>query len=213
VSLGRFLEVALPCADIRASWDYFQSLAFGAAVTGDVWSHPYGVVTCEGLSLGLHGAHCNGLTLCFVRQDVAALHRELIKGSIDVESAQLSNDVFNQLQLRDPDGNALRILEARTFSPPLEVPQVTAMGRFLCVSLPSTDLTSTAHFWAGLGIATTVGEDPWSGLSLLGTAPVTYHLRSHHADPILLFRAGSAETQHPPGPYASPDGQAIVVLA
>ena len=120
--LGRFLEFALTSADTGGAWQQYQKWGFAPAETGDIWPHAYGVVACDGLAIGLHAAGEEPLSLVFVRADVAALHRELGARGVEVEAARLGPDVFNELTLREPGGIAIRVLEARTFSPPLELP-------------------------------------------------------------------------------------------
>jgi hypothetical protein len=186
--LERFLEVGIHTADSRDAWERFRALGFEAAMTGDVWSHPYGVVCCEGLSLGLHGGTGVGLDLCFVRPNVGALHRELTARGIRVESAQLGADVFNQLMIREPSGQALRVLEARTFSPPADTPARTLLGQFLCLSLPVREMERAAEFWRRLGVAPTARETPWPGLTVSRDMPLAYHLRRDCAEPLLCFR-------------------------
>src|SRR5678815_2828838 len=120
--LGRFLELSLVTPDTGGTWQHYQRLGFEPAPTGDIWPHAYGVVACEGLAIGLHAAGDEALSISFVRPEVAALHRELTARHLDVERARLGSDVFNELTLREPGGVALRVLEARTFSPPLQTP-------------------------------------------------------------------------------------------
>src|SRR6187551_2634558 len=144
--LGRFLELALVSADTGETWQQYQKLGFEPAETGDIWSHAYGVVACRGLAIGLHAAGEEPMCLVFVRPDVAALHRELVARGVEVEQARLGSDVFNELTLREPGGMAIRVLEARSFSPPLELPEQTLLGGFSSLSLPSTDMEEAAAF-------------------------------------------------------------------
>ncbi len=53
---GRFHELSIATADIRASLDFYESLGFWQAPTGDAWHHPYAVVTDGRVVLGLHAA-------------------------------------------------------------------------------------------------------------------------------------------------------------
>ena len=52
--LGRFHEISIATADIRASVEFYESLGFTQAPTTDAWSHPYGVLTDGRLFIGLH---------------------------------------------------------------------------------------------------------------------------------------------------------------
>jgi hypothetical protein len=185
--LGRFLEVALVTADTGPAWQQLQKLGFEPAATGDIWPHAYGVVACEGLAIGLHAKGDEPFSVVFVRPEVAALHRELAARGIEVERAQLGSDVFNELWLRDPDGTALRVLEARTFSPPAQLPPRTALGSFASLSLPCRHLDAARDFWQSLGRECIPVEDPWQGLSIAGT-PLSCHPHGAFPKPVLIFR-------------------------
>jgi hypothetical protein len=189
--LGRFLEVALVTADPGAGWSHLQRLGFAGATSGDIWGHAYGVVACEGLAIGLHAAGDEPFCLVFVRPDVAALDRELTTRLIDVESTRLGSDVFNELCLREPGGVRLRVIAARTFSPPLEMPERTAFGRFRGISLPCADLGEAQGFWERLDMDVGGGSDPWESVSIAGL-PLAYHHNGDFREPALLFDGGQA---------------------
>ena len=53
--LGRFLEISLHTPDIQESLEFYESLGFAQASVGEIWPHPYAVVTDGRLFLGLHG--------------------------------------------------------------------------------------------------------------------------------------------------------------
>jgi hypothetical protein len=194
--LGRFLEIGLASPDPQESWQHFQHLGFAQAVAGDVWPHAYGVVSCENLALGLHAGGAEPLTLYFVRENVRALHRELSVFGFDIEQANLAADAFNELQLRDPTGVALRVLEARSFSPAAETPRLTALGHFRALSLPCHDLEEVAEFWSRLGASLSECHSPWPGVQLDHDAPLAYHARSDFAEAALLFDGAGAVDVH-----------------
>ena len=52
--LGHFHELTLPTPDIRRSVEFYERLGFTQALTGDVWLHPYGVLTDGRIVVGLH---------------------------------------------------------------------------------------------------------------------------------------------------------------
>jgi hypothetical protein len=81
---------------------------------------------------------------------------------------------------------AIRILEARTFSPPLELPEQTRLGKFLSLSLPCADMEEAAAFWALLNMPVHPITDPWDGLAIAGTS-LAYHTRRTVPEPALLF--------------------------
>jgi hypothetical protein len=185
--LGNFLELALVTADTGGAWQRYQRLGFEAASTGDIWSHDYGVVACQGVAIGLHARGAEPLSLVFVRPEVHALHRELADIGVEVEQARLGSDAFNELVLREPGGVALRILEARTFSPPLALPARTLLGSFLTLSLPCRDPAAATRFWQSLGSECVAVDSPLEGLAIPGT-PLACHLRRDFAEPALIFR-------------------------
>lgn len=184
--LGRFLEVALVADDPGSAWGDLQQLGFASATSGDIWTHAYGVVACEGLAIGLHAVGDEPFSLVFVRPDVAALDRALTTRLIDVESTRLGSDVFNELCLREPGGLLLRVIAARTFSPPLEMPERTAFGRFRGISLPCADLGEAQGFWERLDMDVQAGSDPWESVHITGL-PLAYHESGDFKEPALLF--------------------------
>ena len=192
--LGRFLELSLVTADTGDAWQQYQKLGFEAAPTGDIWPHAYGVVTCENLAIGLHAVGEEALSITFVRPEVAALHRELTARQVDIEHAQLGADVFNELMLREPGGVALRVIEARSFSPAQQTPLQTALGRFITLSLPGRDIDVARQFWSELGHECMPTAGPWEGFSVAGL-PLSVHPRRVLAEPALIFHA-SADDMH-----------------
>jgi hypothetical protein len=189
--LGRFLELSLVVDDPGAAWQRYQKLGFAAAETGDVWSHAYGVVACRGFALGLHARGAEDFSIVFVRPDVAALHRGLAHSGVQIEQARLGSDAFNEVALREPGGRLLKVVEARTFSPPAELPSSTCFGSFHSLSLPCRDLAGAADFWRLLGFAVEPIGDPWEGFTVPGT-PLACHARRALPEPALLFHHAGA---------------------
>lgn len=184
--LGRFLEVSLLARDIGTSWQRWLSLGFASGEAGDVWPHPYGVVACQRLAVGLHARAAEPLVLSFVRPGVDELEQELSNRLMGVERAVLGADVFNQLELREPGGLLLRVQEARSFSPPAEPPRTTALGRFRTVSLPCHDLAEARGFWERLDYEVHDIDSPWDGILVEGL-PVACHTPDVLDEPILVF--------------------------
>jgi hypothetical protein len=192
--LGRFLELALVVDDPGATWQRYQKLGFAAAQTGDIWKHAYGVVACRGLALGFHARGAEPFSMVFVRPDVAALHRGLAHSGVQIEQARLGSDDFNELALREPGGRLIRVQEARSFSPPAELPDRTCFGAFRSLSLPCRDLPAAIEFWRLLGLAVEPTDDPWDGFTLPGT-PLAAHTRRAFPEPALIFNhAGAFQT-------------------
>jgi len=196
--LGSVLEVGVATADIGASFAFYQQLGFGSAVVGDIWAHPYGVMTCRGLCLGLHGLRRPTPWLAFAREDVAGLARALGAEGVDVATARLGSDDFHELELRDPSGLALRVLEARSFSPPHAVPALTLLGQFSQLSLPLADFEAGEAFWDRLGAVTRREDLPWKQLCVdLPGFSLAFHRPSLHDEPLLVFRQPDLGTAGP----------------
>jgi len=148
---GRFHEISVATADIRASIDFYESLGFWQAITGDAWPHPYGVVTDGRMVLGLHQAP-DFDALTFIHQDVAEVAHDLDDTGVQLALRQIHPEVFNQIEFADPAGQKIRMVAARTFSP-AERPQAqdSACGYFAHYSMPARDPEVAAAFWEPLG--------------------------------------------------------------
>lgn len=187
--LGSVLEVGLATPDIGASCRFYGQLGFGSADTGDIWSHHYGVMTCRGLNCGLHGLRRPSPWLSFVKADVASLAGQLDAAGHRISQARLGDDVFHELELRDPAGLVLRVLEARSFPPPHAVPPLTLLGRFEALSLPLDDFGAGIAFWESLGLSAAPAQAPWKQLRVeLPGFTLAYHRPTLHDEPLLLFQ-------------------------
>ncbi len=156
--LGRFLEIGVETGDAKESLDFYESLGFVQAVAGEIHRHPYAVVTDGRLFLGLHQREMSSPSLTFVRAELAR-HLTALQGlGIDVISARLEEDSFHELEFQDPSGQSIRLVEARTFSPPSVLPGATSMlGYFEEFGIPTLDLERSSAFWESLGL---VAFDP-----------------------------------------------------
>jgi hypothetical protein len=195
--LGRFLELSLVVPDTGTSWQHWLELGFAGAEASDIWPHAYGVVACEGMAVGLHGAGEEPLCLSFVRPEVAELDRELSARLLGVERARLGEDEFNLVELREPGGLLLRVQEARTFSSPPEPPPRTALGVFDRLSLPCPDLAEARGFWERLGYEVQDIDEPWPGLAI-ESLPLACHEAAASREVLLVFN-GPPEGSLPPG--------------
>ena len=164
---GRFHELSIATADIRASIDFYESLGFWQAPTGDAWPHPYGVVTDGRVVLGLHEAP-EFSALTFIHPDLAAVAASLDAAGVTLSLRQTDPEVFNRIEFSDPAGQKIRMLAARTFSPVLPAaPQGSACGYFDHYGLPARDPPAVADFWEPLGfVAMPPQTDPYPLQSL-----------------------------------------------
>lgn len=150
--LGRFLEISIHTPVIRESLEFYESLGFVQAQVGETWPHAYAVVTDGRLYLGLHAALTTSPTVTFVLPNLRSGIERLQSTGIEFDSLRLSSEEFNQATLRDPSGHSIRVLEARTFSPPLlEDPVLTTCGYFSELGLPTADAEAAVRFWESLG--------------------------------------------------------------
>jgi hypothetical protein len=150
--LGRFLEVSVHAPDVAASLAFYESLGFVQAPVGDAWEHPYAVVTDGRLHLGLHGGAIESPTLTWVRPDLARHVPVLAAAGLAIEAAVLDDASLHRLEFRDPSGQPVTLLEARTYSPPrLPVSHASLLGYFEEFGLPTTDVDRDAAFWESLG--------------------------------------------------------------
>lgn len=155
--LGRFLEASLATPDIQASLDFYARLGFSQAEVGDAWAHPYAVVTDGRICLGLHRDAMPALSLTFVKPNLLRYLQPLEDLGLEFEFRRLGNDVFNEVGWLDPAGQAVRLIEARTFSPSKRpVTQTSTCGYFLEIALPSADLDRSKFYWEQFGF---VGMD------------------------------------------------------
>ena len=193
---GRALELSLAGPVIAESFGFWTRVGFTPAEAGDAWSHPYGVVSVPGLSIGLHGLDAAPPMVTLMRADVAGLLPEFETRDIPLDELRVGPDVFNEVRFRDPAGLAVRIVEARTFSPPA-VARACQFGRFEAFSWPCSDPEAVAGFWSRLLVDIDEPADGWALLTAdLGGLPIAWHAPGTSKDPLLVFRHGSLPAVH-----------------
>ena len=160
--LGRFLEISLATDDIAGSFEFYRSLGFHSVPVGDVFSHPYAVMTDGTLFLGLHGAEFDSPALTYARSEIAHFVRDFEQHDIQFEFSETRDDEFNEAHLRSPEGVLLRFFESRTFSPPpFEYLQSSLCGYFSELQLPCKDFDASVNFWESFGfVCLERSEDP-----------------------------------------------------
>jgi catechol 2,3-dioxygenase-like lactoylglutathione lyase family enzyme len=150
--LGRFLEISLAAADVAESLAYYESLGFVQASVGEAWPHPYAVVTDGRISLGLHRLDFESPLPTWVAPSLRDRLATLATLGVIIEEARLDDLSLHQALLRDPSGQPLRLLEARTFSPPVLSPaHSSALGYFEEFAVATPDLAAASAFWERLG--------------------------------------------------------------
>lgn len=148
---GRFLEISITTADIAASVSWYERLGLTQLVTNDTWSHPYGVLSDGHLCIGLHQRQASSPALSFVQPGVAGHVQALRVAGLEPHYARLGEDDFHEVELRDPAGQAITILEARTFSPPRRDHKPSLCGWFSAWSMPSLNTEAVQAWWEHAG--------------------------------------------------------------
>ena len=167
----------MPAQDLRAATEFYAALGFSLAEVGETRRHPYAVATDGRLSIGMHGIADLEPTVSFVRPDlVAHLDRYEALG-VTLELRRLGGDVFNEIGWRDPGGNPVRLVEARTFSPsPSPSPNRTACGYFREIALPANDLAASRTQWERMGFVALDEEGPLGPCTICTSDTVTLGL-------------------------------------
>lgn len=188
--LGRFHEIALATSDIRSSVEFYEGLGFSQATTTDTWTHPYGVLTDGRLFLGLHQRRIQSPTLTYVLPGVAGAANRFQEAGIELLVSNTGDEVFNEIGFRDPFGQSVSVIEARTYSPVTRSPDaLSACGYFDSLSLPVTDFEGAQRFWEPLGfVATGLEETPYVHLPLTSDhLDIAFHRPRTFDVPLLVF--------------------------
>jgi len=189
--LGRFLEISLQTGDIRASVEFYERLGFTQCETGDVWPHPYGVMTDGRIAIGLHEYRFPSPSLTFVRPEISRHARDFETAGIRFAFQRLGDEVFHEIGFRDPHQHMVTVLEARTFSPSTRGrDEVSLCGDFAEYSMPSNDFAAAVRFWEPLGfVATGIEAAPYEHMPLTSDhLDLAFHARATADRPLLVFR-------------------------
>ncbi len=186
---GRFLEASLTTSDIAASVGFYERLGFTQLTTGDTWQHPYGVLSDGRLCIGLHQRRGPVPLLSFVRPELAQHVHELRAAGFEPHYTRLGEEDFHELQLHDPAGLGIALLEARTFSPPRHDHAPSLCGWFNACSTPTLDADTVRAFWEHAGfIALDTPDDPFAQLALTSdTLTLTLHAPRALESTVLVF--------------------------
>jgi len=189
--IGRFLEIGIATTDIRASVEYYERLGFTQTQTGDTWPHPYGVLTDGAVYIGLHEGRLDSPALTFVHPGIAGHLAELERMGIDPSTVNIGDEVFNEVGFRDPAGQPVRLLEARTYSPAdRSALEPSRCGAFRALSMPAADFEAARAFWEALGFeAGELQSHPYSHLPLSREGlELALHRPQLSPEPLLVFR-------------------------
>jgi catechol 2,3-dioxygenase-like lactoylglutathione lyase family enzyme len=212
--LGRFLEFSVATPDIAASFEFYSQLGFTQADAGDVWQHPYTVLTDGRLHIGLHQGSLESPQLTFVRPDLLQHIDALEKLGIELEFRRLGNNVFNEIGWRDPSGHLIRLVEARTFSPAgLASASPSSCGQFQEIALPAPDPQAAKIFWERLGF---VGIDEMEAplkhvCCVSDTINVGLYAPRDVPAPMLVFESNDAKAPRGGERLTAPEGTQILI--
>ncbi|HEY2416992.1 MAG TPA: hypothetical protein VGH84_03675 [Steroidobacteraceae bacterium] len=193
---GRFLEFAIATRDIAASVQFYERLGFAQLPTNDVWPHRYGVLSDGRIHLGLHECAMPSPSVCFVLPELARARAGLLAAHIEPEFSRLGEDQLHQLRLRDPAGQAVTLLEARTYSPAAPPNGGESLcGYFSHLSLPQPEFEPARAFWERGGfVALPELEQPYVHLPLTSDKlDLAFHRPRTFDAPLLVFECGDLE--------------------
>ena len=189
--LGRFHEIAIQTKDIGASVEFYERLGFSQVETGDTWPHPYGVLTDGRIFLGLHQRTFDSPALTFVHAGVARYAAELAAEGVQLAYQRTAEHEFHTIGLKDPAGQMLVVVEARTYSPVVRGPERAPLcGYFEEFSIPSIDFAQAQAFWEPRGFVATEETDvPYLHLPLTSDyLDIAFHRPQTLDRPMLVFR-------------------------
>ena len=170
--LGSFLEIGIDTDDIAETYAAFQSLGFSTVTPNDVRGDGYAVVSDGNVYFGLYDGDGDDATLTFVRPELAQYVRALRRQDVEIEFARLGDQEFHELGFRDPDGQRIMLVEARTFSPVLaDECSPSVCGTWLEFSVAVRSLEASREFWTRLGLQVVAEGDephPWCRLAAMG---------------------------------------------
>jgi hypothetical protein len=199
-TIGRFLEFSVHAPDILESLHFYKMLGFTELESADVYTHKYAVVSDGELNIGLHDFEFEAPAVTYVQPDLAKHARSMADHGFDFTFTHLNEDVFNSLGFRDRDGNAVRMVEARTFHMVEEAENDSHCGNWFELTLPVRDTMRAAQFWAPIAPAMLqVREEP------------TVHMR-FDATGVALGLSESIALKAPSLCFRCPDREALLAL-
>jgi catechol 2,3-dioxygenase-like lactoylglutathione lyase family enzyme len=231
--LGQFLEIAVAIRPLAAAFEFYRALGFRVIPVGDLLADSYAAFFDGTLAIGLHERDGASPVLTFVRPRLRDYVRSIERLGVEIERAHLADHEFNWVGFNDPNGQAIALLEARTFPPGDWDPKnVAACGDFLEFSVAADSLDDSRAFWEALGLDEIASGDaphPWLRLAghglVLGLHQAAFRcgptFRSVHVGARLEYLRAKSLNARAGSPFAdkdrsitvvSPDGMPIHVL-
>jgi len=163
---GQFLEISLPVDDIQESLAWYKQLGFEECPVGDIYNHHYAVVTDGRIYLGLHDGWPDEFTLTFVRQELVKHIPQLEALGLESDEIYQGEERFHEVTLFDPDGMALRLLEARSFSA-TDADAAPLTGKLRNISIFTRQPDVLTQFWETGGLDRHDDDDDEESFELL----------------------------------------------
>ncbi|HKX59951.1 MAG TPA: hypothetical protein VJN00_11310 [Steroidobacteraceae bacterium] len=188
--IGRFHEVSVHASDPIASLAFYERLGFAQVTTGEAFPYPYAAVGDGRLTIGLHRHELQqSPLLAFVLPDLRHEIEAIERRGIEILERRLGDDVFNEARF-EVAGQSLRLLEARTHSPPPFGPgETSSLGWFEEVAVPVADRGQAVRDWERLGfVPAEEGDEPYPHVGLTSDSlNVALIERSLLRTPALVF--------------------------
>ena len=191
--LGRFLEISIHCPAVRESLEFYQRLGLELAVTNDIWRHQYAVVTDGKVALGLHAYDFPSPSLTWIHPGLATYLPSLADAGIEFEFLKTGEDEFHEAGFRDPDGQMVTILEARTFSPPTTARIKPVIGFLREYRFSVRRAAGSAAFWEPLGFVAMHTEDGDGPLVLTSDGVDLCVFEGRSESPVLVYDSPDLE--------------------
>ncbi|MEO0422836.1 MAG: hypothetical protein AAF184_10900 [Pseudomonadota bacterium] len=192
--IGRFLEFSVYAPDVLAAVHHYERLGLRQLSVGEIWSHPYAVVSDGRAVIGLHAYEFDSPAVTFVLQSLRTKLPRLADQGIEFAFAKTGDDQFNEAGFVSPTGQMITLLEARTYSPAaFDTPDVSDLGRFVELMVPCADVAAELRYWESIGLRSAgLRETPYAHAHLAGE-DVTIGLHDASVLPRRALRFACAE--------------------
>jgi catechol 2,3-dioxygenase-like lactoylglutathione lyase family enzyme len=217
-----FLELSIPTRDVQESLAFYRLLGFGELETGEIRTYYYAVVTDGKIALGLHGSGPEEPAIAFVRPNLADHLQDPDGSGLQFLFQELGVDRFHEVGFYSPDGQLVRMMEARTFSPAGQDSRVMpVIGQTSEISFRTRDFPTAIAFWEERGFVVDADDDDYAGrghVRLLAPG-ITIGLRDNlrWTEPTLRFEpdntAAVIECLKQKGIEPRPTGDGFVITA
>jgi len=223
--IGQFLELSVSAQPLAASFEFYSALGFTSIAVGDTLPNPYMVFFDGNVAIGLHDREQPGPALTFVRPRLKDYVRALRRVDIELDYAHLTDNEFNRVGFTDPTGQAIALLEARTFPPgDWNRQNVPACGEFLEYSVPTDQLGPSREYWEALGLVPIAGGEgphPWVRLQghglVIGLHETFFRpglsFRSPHLDARVEYLRAKGVNVRPHNPIADREQHSATLTA